>query len=297
MPKEITHWMVAEQALAALPDQSRLKATLHQHRELYLGGAVLPDSLLHIFRGPFHPTALNLGHAFHDQEGNSYAPFIRAERRLAEEIPQPLLAAFLGVISHMEADATLHPYVYAATGSGGIGEHYRLETGIDVHFLKRGFVPMQRRLERLLCPATREALVAAAGHLFDPNEKLPRHALEHALDLHCRFQAMYDRAFWKVAVRVLGKVVGSPFREQRHLFYPLLRGDGMPIHVGGSGEWRHPETGEVRNESVDELVQKAVARTAAVFGRIEEAGSFAAALEEHPGRNLLTGLYGVRKGE
>lgn len=297
MPKEITHWMVAERALAALPSGSSLKNILKQHRTAYLAGAVLPDSLLHIFRGPFHPTALNLGHAFHDQQGNSYAPLIRAEKAYADGFPHPLFSVFLGVISHMEADATLHPYVYAATGNGGIGEHYRLETGIDVHVLRRGFVPMQRRLEGLFSPATREALVTAAGHLFDPDKTLPRQALERSLELHCRFQRMYDRLFWKLAVRVLGRVVGSPFREQRHLFYPLHGAEVMPIAVSESGEWRHPETGEVRRETVDELVQKAVERTGAVFMRIEDMGSLTAALAEPPGRNLLTGLHGVCKGD
>lgn len=297
MPKEITHWMVAERALALLPEGSALRRTLVRHRQAYLGGAVLPDTLLHVLRGPFHPTARNLGQGFHDQAGNSYAPLVLAERRFPDGIPPPLLAALLGVICHVEADATLHPYVYAATGSGCIGEHYRLETAIDVHFLRRGFEPAHRRLDRLLCPETRQVLVNAAGHLFDPEAKLPRQALEHALEQHCRCQAMYDRVFWKVAVRVLGRVCGAPYKQQRHLFYPVRRWKAMAIGAGKGGAWRHPESGELRGESVDELAQQAVERTAAVFCRIEKARSLAAALETPPGANLLTGLHGVIKGK
>ncbi|HBG04012.1 MAG: hypothetical protein A2075_02545 [Geobacteraceae bacterium GWC2_58_44] len=296
MPKELTHWMLAERALACLPSGSRLQGTIAQHRHAYLGGAVLPDTLAHIFRGPFHPTARVLGHRFHDAAGNSYAPLIRAERHFPDGIPPALLSCFLGVICHMEADMALHPYVYAATGSAGIGEHYRLETGIDLHFVKSGAAPAQRRLDRLLCSSTKEVMVSAAGFLFDPEGELPRRALEHSLALHCRFQAMYDRAFWKLAVRVLGRLCGSPFREQRHLFYPLRAPRVGVIGAEGAGKWRHPESGEIRSDSIDELARQAVERTVAVFRRIEAAGTLAAALGSPPGANLLTGLHGVGKG-
>ena len=297
MPKELTHWMLAERAASSLPGGSRLKGIIGQHRQAYLGGAVLPDTLAHIFRGPFHPTARALSQRFHNPSENSYAPLIRAERHFPEEVPPALFSCFLGVICHMEADAALHPYVYAATGSDGIGEHYRLETGIDVHFLRRGAAPAQRRLDRLISPSTREVMVHAAQLLFNSEGELPRRALEESLALHCRCQAMYDRAFWKVAVRVLGRVCGSPYKEQRHLFYPLRGWRYGRFKTGDGGKWRHPESGELRGESLDDLAREAVERTVALFRRIEAAGTLAGALSAHPGANLLTGLHGVTKSK
>jgi hypothetical protein len=293
MPKELTHWLVAEQAFQQLSAESAVGAIIARHRPAYLGGAVLPDTLAHIFRGPFDPTARQLGHRFHDPQGNSYQPLIDAEQRLSGDLPQELLACFLGVISHIEADVALHPFVYSATGGAGIGGHYRLETAIDVHFLRRGSMPAERRLERLLSEGARDVMVTAARHLFDPHEQLPREALEQAVELHCRFQGLYDRTLWKMAVRVLGRVCGSPFREQQHLFYPLRSRKMMT--TGNVGEWRHPETGEGQRSSVDDLVRQAVQRTMSVFQRIEAEGSLAAALAAPPGANLLTGIHGVTK--
>jgi hypothetical protein len=296
MPKEITHWILAERVLAGLPSGSRLQQTISQHKNAYLGGAVLPDTLAHIFRGPFHPTARVLGNRFHDAPGNSYAPLIRAEERFPEGLPAALLSCFLGVICHMESDIALHPYVYATTGDSGIAGHYRLETGIDLHFLKGAAAPTQRRLDRLLDPATREVMVSAVGFLFDPEGHLPHRALEQALALHCRFQAMYDRTFWKLAVRFLGRVCGSPFSEQRHLFYPL-RASGNRDLRAGLGKWRHPESGVMSSGSIDDLALEAVQRTVEVFRRIEVAGTLSAALSTLPGANLLTGLHGVAKAD
>jgi len=295
MPKELTHWMLAERALAGLPAESRLGGILREHSGAYLGGAVLPDTLAHIVSGPHHPTARTLSQRFHDAPGNSFQPLIDAEARFPDGLPPALLACFLGVVSHIEADIALHPYVFATAGTPCIGTHYRLETDIDVLFLQRGLAPAQRRLDRLLGASTRQVLASAAGLLFDPEGELPREALKRSVQLHCRFQAMYDRTFWKLAVRLLARVCGSPFSEQRHLFYPVRKSRHREIAGSLGNDWRHPETGVQVRSSLDELAGQAVEATLQVFRRIEEAGTLAAALTARPGANLLTGLHGVRK--
>jgi len=294
MPKELTHWMLAERVLDGLPKGSRVCDIIAQHRGAYLGGAVLPDTLAHLGRGPAHPTARRLSQRFHDTPENSYLPLINAERRFPEGLPPALFACFLGVISHMEADIALHPYVYAATGSAGIGEHYRLETAIDLRFLRDGRAPAQLRLDRLLDAETREVLVCATGLLFDPEGELPRRALERSLQLHCRYQSMYNRTLWKMAVRLLARLWGAPFREQRHLFYPL-KGFKEGMIVEPENGWRHPETGELKSSSLDDLASQAVERTVRLFLRIDAEGTLAGALVTLPGANLLTGLHGVKK--
>jgi hypothetical protein len=294
MPKELTHWMLAERALDGLPDGSRVAGIITRHRGAYLGGAVLPDTLAHLCHGPDYPTARLLSRRFHDATENSYLPLISAERHFPEGLPPALFSCFLGVISHMEADVALHPYVYAATGNAGIGEHYRLETAIDMQFLRDGSAPAQRRLDRLLDSGTREVLVSAAGLLFDPEGELPRLALERSLQLHCRYQSLYDRTLWKMAVRLLARLWGAPFREQRHLFYPLRGSNGEKSRECEKG-WRHPETGALEHSSLDDLARGAVERTVQLFLRIEAEGTLAAALATYPGANLLTGLHGVKK--
>jgi len=291
MPKELTHWILAERTLERL-GKGPLAGALRGNLPLYLAGAVLPDTLLHIFRGPYDPAARTLANRFHDAHGNSYAPLIAAESRFPHGIPPELTACLMGVLSHMQADMVLHPFVYALSGQKDIGRHYRLETDIDVRFLRRGVKPPAYRLTRLLHGQNKEVLLQAARLLFDPDETLPRHALEHALALHCRFQGMYGHPAWKVAARVLGTLLGSPFREQQHLFYPLT--PFGKVTGGGTGEtWHCPVTGDPHNATVEELSEEVVQRTAELFTRIETAGSLAAVLHHPPGGNLLTGRHGV----
>jgi hypothetical protein len=103
---------------------------------------------------------------------------------------------------------------------------------------------------------------------------------------------LYDRTFWKLAVRCAALLAGAPFRDQRHLFYPLA--GGRKDRFGTEGvEWRHPVNGELRRTSLDQLAEEAVLRITTCFKRIEQAGSLAAVLSDSPGENLLTGTHGV----
>jgi hypothetical protein len=293
MPKELTHWLVADQALAGLTADSRLRKIIEAHRSAYLGGAVLPDTLLHLFRGSHAPAALTLAHAFHDTDGNSFAPLIHTEGCFPGGLPPALLACLLGVITHIETDIIFHPFVYALAESAGIGRHYQIETEIDCYFLRNGTISANKHLADLIHSDAQETLVDACALLFDPDNTLPRPALELALSLHCRFQSMYDNTFWKLAVRIIAMVIDSPLREQRHLFYPMSC-SSAPIRIENSAlGWRHSVSGELQHRTLDELLNEVVRRTTVLFTLIEEKGSLTAALLDNPGENLLTGLHGV----
>jgi hypothetical protein len=296
MPKELTHWMLAERSLAELDDTSRLAVLIRENRALYLAGAVLPDTLLHLISGDHGPKALALAHRFHNAVGNSYAPLIRIEEAHgAEGLPDGLLACLLGVLSHMQADIVFHPFVYAKGGIGDMGRHYRVETAIDVHFSRQGAVFAAKRLDSLVTPSIVAELVTASSLLFDPDVELPHPALEQALRLHCRIQAMYDSTFWKLVARLLAGLPVPLFKHVQHLFYPLIRSGHDPVEL--SGNWRHPVSGEERTETADDLAKEVVQRTVASFKRIGALGGLKAALSAPPGENLLTGLYGVRQQE
>lgn len=294
MPKELTHWFLAERACAGLDTDSRLRRVIEAHRTIYLGGAVLPDTLQHLFRGSHAASAQALARSFHDAGGNSFAPLILAEQGFPQGLPPALLACLLGVITHIQADIILHPFVYAMSETTEIGRHYRIETEIDGYYLRNGMLPAFRHLADLVSPDTHETLVNTCALLFDPCGTLPRPALEQSLSLHCRFQAMYDHTFWKVVVRILAGILGTPYREQRHLFYPLSHSSAVGCIDDSTRGWRHPVTRELQHSTLEDLANEAVRRSIALFTRIEDEGSLAAALDSRPGENLLTGLHGVQ---
>lgn len=293
MPKELTHWLMADRIFRGLPDDSRLRGVIGNNLSGYLAGAVLPDTLLHLHNGPYSATALALAHAFHDAAGNSFAPLIQAEVAHPEGLQPAMLACLLGVITHIEADIVFHPLVHALAGSGQIGQHYQVETDMDVSYLSAGILPANTHLADLVTPDIHDTIVSSCGLLFDPDGILPREALEQALRQHCRIQAMYDSTFWKLAARFLAIVKGSPYNRLQHLFYPLLRPTDSVFTVDGVNEWRNPVTLEVQRSSLEDLAAVVVQRTIDLFGLIESGGSLAAALAACPAENMLTGIHGM----
>ena len=51
MPKEITHWILAEKAYRTLETKSGLKAIIKQYKNLYLAGAVIMDTPFYLLYG------------------------------------------------------------------------------------------------------------------------------------------------------------------------------------------------------------------------------------------------------
>jgi len=297
LPKELTHWIVAEQAHKKLHSESRLYGIIDQYQKEYLAGAVLPDTLLHLFSGPHAGSALSAAGRFHNTDGNSYDPLIRAELAHGQSFSDPVLSCLLGVISHMQADIVFHPYIFALTGIDNIGRHYQLETDIDMYLTSKYQQPPVNKLYDLITAETEQTLITVAELLYSDAE-ISRMAISRALKLHCRFQSMYGNTFWKLVVNLLGVFLGKPYSQQRHLFYPIeLSGENDFNQMIEAVEWEHPVTGEVRKSKIESLVDDAVKRTVEVFRRIEVEKSLAAALADPPGCNLLTGMYAVNSNK
>jgi hypothetical protein len=198
----------------------------------------------------------------------------------------------------MQADIVFHPYIYAMTGKDDIARHYQLETNIDMYFVSAGQSDCNRKLADIVTPETEKTLISVAELLFASGGELPRQAISDALRLHIRFQAMYSSLFWKLVVRLLGSLLGTPFSQQRHLFYPVNMNQKQIFgSLGGAVEWRHPVTGEINCSTVNDLADQAVKQTIEVFRRIEALQSLAAALSDPPGCNLLTGMFAVNSSK
>lgn len=285
MPKELTHWWLAATPLTHLPDNSALRRRLEANLPAYLVGAVLPDTLLHLVAGSTSQTALSLAEQFHEPTGNSFTPLLRFINQ------HPTLTAcqeacLLGVASHMLADIVFHPFVCAVSGND-IGEHYRVETELDLWLLHSGRKPPAFRLDQLLAT---EGVMAATGQvlrgLFDPDHKLPTEAINKSIRLHSLIQGMYGSPGWQLLAAGLA-LLPSPFLRSRHqLFYPFDWQQGKPQNW--PNRWTDPTTGACRQETPEQLTQTAVERITELLMMADSAG-LEAAFGNQAGENLVTG--------
>lgn len=291
MPKELLHWWLADEALRTLPPNSTVRQLLDSQQAAYLVGAVLPDTLLHLVGGRWSTAALAAAQRFHEPCSNSYTPLVQHVAQLQQNAPlQPATTAcLLGIAAHMEADIVFHPFV-CNLAHNDIGQHYAVETELDLWLLNTGHQPPFTRLRSILTPAVEAVALATMHGVFDPDAILPETALRQALQLHALLQRMYGSPGWQLLAAGLA-LLPHPFLRSRHkLFYPLRWRQGRTI------DWsrRFPaQTDFVRPE---ELAEQVLKRIAELFQRVEKVGLLAA-LSGQPGENLVTGRSPISNQE
>lgn len=287
MPKELVHWWLAVTARTRLPLDRPTRHLLEEQQTAYLIGAVLPDTLLHLVRGPHRHTANQLSDAFHESRNHSYAPLLAFVARTSDLSPSQQ-ACLLGIATHIETDTVFHPFVYALAGND-LGQHYRVETRLDLWLLHHKRLSHLWELQQLLeDESARTAAVQVLAGVFDPLGQLPREALDEALRRHGRIQARYGSGGWQLLARLLGLLPGTPFHRWQHLFYPYRSWQrGRPVQW--PSRWQHPTTGNERGDTPEGLLVETITRITTLLRNVDEVGLLTA-LRKQPGENLLTGL-------
>lgn len=146
MPKEGTHWLVAER-LGAVLEGSVAGASAANYPHIRAFGAIYPDIIFYL---PDDGTELTLAHRYHGEGGeDTYDLVRRAVSFIAEPAhPNPWWSFVVGLVSHIVADQTFHPLVYYLTGNDeaqdmnlrirAIAAHRKWEALMDLFFVGRG---------------------------------------------------------------------------------------------------------------------------------------------------------------
>lgn len=308
MPKELTHWTLAERALFELDDDSPLEKIIREHKHLFLIGAVLPDTPFYVISDPFARELRILGNGIHDTGENSYKPVARVFDTYRDNLPPGVIALMAGVLSHLCADIAFHPFVYYFCGGRNLVRHFRMESYIDLYFLEQENGPPLRYF-RDLYPGfyhkgemDHQRFIDVLRCFFQASPELPDTSLEKTLRVHARFQRQFDRRFVGWLVRVIGLLPGVRTREMAGLFYPPLKKPFCRKHpplFPGDYRYRHPITGENHCRSLDQLADETVNDTVKLFRLMEAHLDHPCKLSEElsrlEGPNLLTGLPGEKK--
>jgi len=280
------HWWLASAAQQRLPLDRATRQLLEEQQSAFLVGAVLPDTLLHLQGGGQHALARHLSDSFHDSQTHCYAPLL-SFLALHPQLTPAEQACLLGVASHIETDIVFHPFVYALAGND-LGQHYRVETNLDLWLLNSGRRPPELELRELITEETASAATTVLAGVFDPQSLLPAATIAEALRQHTRIQSRYGAGAWQLLARLLGLLPGTPFHRWQHLFYPFFSWPkGCPIPW--PTRWNHPVNGSERGDTPQGLLIEALNRITELLRAVDEHG-LAAALRKQPGENLLTGL-------
>ncbi|MEE8484029.1 MAG: zinc dependent phospholipase C family protein, partial [Nitrospinota bacterium] len=268
MPKEITHWTLAEKAVRLADDRS-IKEVVSNNRFLYLLGAVSPDT-------PYYQTSPvttdlyeEVGRRLHGiSDGGAFKP-LACVARIYEEITQGALAFLLGVISHLVVDGEYHPFIYHFSGNTHNANrnemlrasyrHRLLETYLDLHYYgdvepANGYSVYRAYKGKEM--GDRE-FFDLLGALYFDDRAAHRRDTVNAMLAHCFWHGCFKREWLKYTVALASKI--SPFASEHYaaLFYPRMKPLRSPF-FNGKISYKNHVTGSRHRESIKEIEEKCI---------------------------------------
>lgn len=306
MPKEQTHFILAEKAAEAAGSCAAARA-IARAPKLYLIGSVIMDTPMYALAEK--EQCLPLTERLHGKHGeNPFIDVARVLKRWGERYPDEALSFCMGVVSHVMADASFHPFVFYVSGdchhpldsvrARCLARHRRVETLLDTLFVNS----YKARTFYKLCSGAElppDELRAMAGTLFGVSGPGWSRRIKLMMSCHCALQATFLKHPASRLVHLGAKIFYERFMSLDALFYPYDgKKPGLSPDLGLA--YRHPVTGLDRKRSINRLGQRAAQSAAEIFQRVSKrrgAGEAAEFLAGIRAPSPETGLPGVSASE
>jgi hypothetical protein len=277
MPKEITHWAVAQKA-AAHASEPHVRRIIENNMGLYLTGAVAVDSPYYAFTGG-KKLFKSAGARLHGMgEENPFSAVLRVPAVARGEGGDQALAFTLGALTHLIADTVFHPMVYYLTGDyddpdkarrkKAVTLHRLLETRMDVWFAKSVKLANGGSLLRSAAKAWTgaKAFTQLASSLFFGKDDMTAPA-RMAVASHAVIQSFFKRRWAGRLAGFYGCLARRDMGEFTALFYPPMTSAAPPF-FSEPIRYKNPVSGEFFRESLADMEKRAVETCAGWFDSI-----------------------------
>lgn len=318
MPKEITHWLIAEKAAERLTDRTK-SSILMRYIGMVRLGAIIHDVLYYVRSGSANiRRCSDIANALHGTNGEDTFALLRI---IASGIDTPntdslqhreAFTAFLfGATTHYCADVIFHPYIYYVSGnclknqtSFQAWEHHRsLEAAIDLTFCKTYHRRVHEfsllndiSLHRL---ELQSILQHVAQTQYNAGMNIRAKDYEEGYKtlawLRLLMRAFVPNAFLdtiEYAVPSLVRtIISAETRSYLGLRYTRQSRWGIPASRHPF-QYYHPVSGEHYTTTLADLFEQAVQETITLWGMFEHT-IIAGRLLETSGKSLEVGLPGI----
>lgn len=277
MPKEISHWYLADRVKSRLPEDSVFFDPVHACENLFFLGAVAPDIPFYYLAGPGSTRIRAAAKPFHRPDAGALIPvlsFFEQTRQTGMDARALSLGA--GIICHLLADTAFHPLVYYYSGMsrvhpGATARHRQFETALDLYFLHQAGPKARTSLGQVLSQTeiSRQKLLSYLCALFALEKPGIRTCLGYAVTSHAFYQALFQN---RKVYRMLHRMNRRGYRLldlALSLFYPDGRTGGLPF-FDPMFQYLDPDTGKECKAGISDLVRDAETGALSVLARISE---------------------------
>jgi len=307
MPREITHWKIAEEAAKKLKNTVYEKALL-ENRNCLMVGAVFHDCMYYSLKKAQRSSWADPD-ILHGANGEDTYHIIRCILNycLLQKEGKPGVTAFLvGIISHIHADIIFHPLInYFSDNyhspdkkvrSVSIQIHRRLETLIDIFFCQNMEETKKYSLNRYLrqCESPISELLGWMRYNNDNKvSSLVIKDYESAFRVFTLVEFLSKRAFFTEFFVRFERIMPEAIREISALFYCRWLTDYLP-RISGNLKYKNPTTGVVFLDDLEELFWQSVENTVEMCMELAPFVVDARFINfKHRGPSMKTGIEGV----
>ena len=293
MPKEITHWILAEKVLSEINNNSVLNKIILQHKNLYLTGAVIMDTPAYVFCSRDSKVMNQLTREMHNLTTNSFKPLDRIIKNYPVEIPDEVLALILGIITHIMVDSVFHPFICYYCNGQTI-RHRLLETNIDFYYMNELSLKNKMLFSGILkgIEIDKKQFLDVLSIFFSEKKDINISLIKKALRYHAVGQGLFFRKGLRIILQALDFIPGLNLESFIALFYPPLKYKSLPVFCNPI-EYMHPVSGKRFKHSLRDLECHTIQEALNVFQIIEsylKKGALAKKFSNLKGPNLCTGM-------
>ncbi len=258
MPKEYTHWCLAETIRSDLAaEQPHIAALVAENPYMYLIGAVAPDILFYYHSGPARELFRGRAVSLHGDQGyNTLQPVSFMLAELGYQPEAPALSFLCGYLTHVAVDSVFHPLVYYFAGLDR-REHHAVESILDLYYMAEQSLPNRGLMSENLSRAeiSRVEMLGLIGRTLFCGRPYPAAELRACL----RSYQSSQRFFWNPLLAGLAVFMSWFSRDMR----PFVTSFYLPSFKKLAGrftepvKYRHPVTGTWHCSTVKELAASA----------------------------------------
>jgi hypothetical protein len=294
MPKEITHWLVAEATMQKLGVE-------RHYGDLLQLGAIFPDAPYYTL-GKQRSHTLSLADRLHGASGEDTFEIVRACMEAIRQTPYQnslhysLRAFLLGVITHICTDGIFHPFVYFWSGNFHTNfhlawrNHRALESALDLAFCKKNGVTPDSFLLGTYLRRSAPVLAGILPHL--PSIAPFQQAIFSGYRTMNAVRRLSTSAPLGWLLDRIESALPMSWQFSIALRYTSLR----HINVLREQSFRHPVTAEAHSTSFQALFDASVQESVRMWSEVERCLASGEAFEER-GNSLEVGLVGVASAE
>lgn len=278
-----------------------LRQALVDNYNLYMYGAVLPDSPFYCLNGSEGKFFLECAEALHGERGeDSYKVLKRFFLNKGQALGATELSLVCGILAHIHADAHFHPMVFYYCGyteqkntklqKKYLQRHYQFESFMDIYFWKKTAVRKNRSLKSVLgkLKVNRKKLAETVSEIIWGTSTKAELAIK-MIRRHSSTQPLFLSRLVKMFLNVFGWLINQ--NSHKELFYPVRRSLPLPFFTLPV-RYRHPVSGEWYQETIQEREEIYTEELCHLFSDMEAAwlkGTLFELFSDRTGPNLATG--------